>query len=49
LRSGKQTPMIQPGRTAALTVAFRKKASYHYLCAVPGHAALGMKGVFTVR
>ena len=33
----------------AYTVTFKKKASYHYICAVPGHAALGMKGVFTVR
>jgi uncharacterized cupredoxin-like copper-binding protein len=47
--NGKQTRLIQPGKTATLTVTFRKKASYHYLCAVPGHAALGMKGVFTVR
>ena len=47
--NGKQTRLIQPGKTAALTVTFKKKASYHYICAVPGHAALGMKGVFTVR
>jgi uncharacterized cupredoxin-like copper-binding protein len=47
--NGKQTRLIQPGKTGTLTVAFKKKASYHYICAVPGHAALGMKGVFTVR
>lgn len=47
--NGKQTRMIQPGKTGSLTVTFKKKASYHYICAVPGHAALGMKGVFTVR
>jgi plastocyanin len=47
--NGKQTRMIQPGKTASLTVVFKKKARYHYICAVPGHAALGMKGVFTVR
>ena len=47
--NGKQTRMIQPGKTARLTVTFKKKASYHYICAVPGHAALGMKGVLTVR
>jgi uncharacterized cupredoxin-like copper-binding protein len=47
--NGKQTRLIQPGKTARLTVAFKKKASYRYICAVPGHAALGMKGVFTVR
>jgi uncharacterized cupredoxin-like copper-binding protein len=47
--NGKQTRLIQPGKTGTLTVTFKKKASYHYICAVPGHAALGMKGVFTVR
>jgi len=47
--NGKQTRLIQPGKTATLTVTFKKKASYHYICAVPGHAALGMKGIFTVR
>jgi uncharacterized cupredoxin-like copper-binding protein len=47
--NGKQTRLIQPSKTATLTVAFKKKGSYHYLCAVPGHAALGMKGLFTVR
>jgi uncharacterized cupredoxin-like copper-binding protein len=46
--NGKQTRLIQPGKTARLTVAF-KKGSYHYICAVPGHAALGMKGVLTVH
>ena len=47
--NGKQTQLIQPSKTATLTVAFKKKGSYYYLCAVSGHAALGMKGVFTVR
>jgi outer membrane protein assembly factor BamB len=46
---GKQTPLIQPGQTAKLTVAFNKAGKYPYLCTVPGHAAAGMKGVFTVR
>lgn len=47
--NGKKTPLTKPGKTAKLTVSFKKKGSYHYLCTVPGHAALGMKGVFTVR
>jgi len=47
--NGKQTRMIHPGKTASLTVAFKKKGSYHYICAVPGHAALGMRGMFSVR
>jgi uncharacterized cupredoxin-like copper-binding protein len=46
---GKQTPLIQPGKTVKLAVTFKKKGKYPYLCTVPGHAAAGMKGVFTVR
>lgn len=45
----KVTPLIQPGKTAKLVVSFKKKGKYPYLCTVPGHAAAGMKGVFTVR
>ena len=47
--NGKKTPLIKPGKTARLVVAFKKKGKYTYLCTVPGHAAAGMKGVFTVR
>jgi len=46
--SGKKTPLIQPGKTATIVVTL-KKGKYPYLCTVPGHAAAGMKGVFTVR
>jgi uncharacterized cupredoxin-like copper-binding protein len=47
--SGKKTPLIRPGKTTRLVVTFKKKGKYTYLCTVPGHAAAGMKGVFTVR
>jgi uncharacterized cupredoxin-like copper-binding protein len=47
--NGRQTALIRPGRTSRLVVTFRKKGRYHYLCTVPGHAAAGMNGVFTVR
>jgi uncharacterized cupredoxin-like copper-binding protein len=47
--SGKTTPLIQPGKTAKLAVTFKKAGKFSYLCTVPGHAAAGMKGVFTVR
>jgi uncharacterized cupredoxin-like copper-binding protein len=47
--SGKQTPLIQPGKTAKLVVTFKKMGKYAYLCTVPGHAEAGMKGTFTVR
>jgi uncharacterized cupredoxin-like copper-binding protein len=46
---GKKTPLIGPGKTARLVVTFKKKGKYRYLCTVPGHAAAGMSGVFTVR
>jgi uncharacterized cupredoxin-like copper-binding protein len=47
--NGKKTPLIRPEATARLTVTFRTKGRYPYVCTVPGHAAAGMKGVFTVR
>jgi uncharacterized cupredoxin-like copper-binding protein len=46
--NGKKTPLIAPGKTATLAVTL-KKGKYTYLCTVPGHAAAGMKGVFTVH
>jgi uncharacterized cupredoxin-like copper-binding protein len=47
--NGKQTHLVNPGKTATLVVTFKKKAKYSYMCTVPGHAAAGMKGTFTVR
>jgi uncharacterized cupredoxin-like copper-binding protein len=47
--NGKMTPLLSPGKTAKLVVTFKKKGKYPYLCTVPGHAAAGMKCVFTVR
>ena len=47
--NGKTTPLISPGKTARLVVTFKKKGKFPYLCTVPGHAAAGMEGVFTVR
>jgi uncharacterized cupredoxin-like copper-binding protein len=44
-----RSPLIQPGKTATVAVTFTKKGEYRYLCTVPGHAALGMRGVFAVR
>ena len=46
--SSKKTPLIGPGKTATIAVTL-KKGKYTYLCTVPGHAAAGMKCVFTVR
>jgi uncharacterized cupredoxin-like copper-binding protein len=45
----KTSAMLSPGKSTTLTVKFAKKGSYAYECTVPGHAALGMKGTFTVK
>jgi uncharacterized cupredoxin-like copper-binding protein len=45
---GKTTKLIAPGKSAKLTVKFTKKGKFTYLCTVPGHAKLGMKGTFGV-
>ncbi|MBI5666984.1 MAG: cupredoxin domain-containing protein [Chloroflexi bacterium] len=42
-----KTPIIQPGETARLTVELQP-GTYTYLCTIPGHEQLGMKGTFTV-
>jgi uncharacterized cupredoxin-like copper-binding protein len=47
--NGKSTGSISPGKTASLTVTFKKKGTYEYLCTFPGHAANGMKGPLTAR
>jgi uncharacterized cupredoxin-like copper-binding protein len=46
--AGKKTPLLKPGGKATLRVTL-KKGKYKYICTFPGHAALGMKGVFTVK
>jgi uncharacterized cupredoxin-like copper-binding protein len=46
--NGKKTPSIAPGKSASLTVKFAKTGKSPYLCTIPGHAAAGMKGTFTV-
>jgi plastocyanin len=44
--AGKKTKVIKKGKTATLTVTLKKGKSYTYICTVPGHAQLGMKGKF---
>ena len=46
--NGKKTSLIKPGKTAKLSVTF-KAGKFKYLCTVPGHAALGMKGTLTAK
>lgn len=45
---GRKTRLISPGKSVTLRVTFLRKGHYPYSCFVPGHAALGMKGVFTI-
>jgi uncharacterized cupredoxin-like copper-binding protein len=47
--AGKKTALVQPGKSATLKVVFKKAGKFTYLCTVPGHAANGMEGRFTVR
>jgi uncharacterized cupredoxin-like copper-binding protein len=47
--AGKKTPLLQGGKSAKLTITFKKAGKYPYLCTVSGHAAAGMKGVLTVK
>jgi uncharacterized cupredoxin-like copper-binding protein len=46
--SGRKTKVLSPGQSATLRVTFLRKGAYPYTCTVPGHAAAGMKGVFTI-
>jgi mono/diheme cytochrome c family protein len=46
--AGKKTKRLAPGKSAKLTVKFKKKGRFTYLCTIPGHAAAGMKGKLAV-
>jgi uncharacterized cupredoxin-like copper-binding protein len=46
--NGKKTAQLAPGKSASLTVTFKKAGKYAYSCTVPGHAAGGMKGTLKV-
>jgi uncharacterized cupredoxin-like copper-binding protein len=47
--NGKKSKLIAPGKTGTLTVTFKKKGSFAYLCTVTGHAKLGMKGTLGIK
>ena len=42
--AGKKTKILKTGQRASITVALKRGKTYAYLCTLPGHAALGMKG-----
>ena len=46
--NGRKTRLLAHGQSATLRVTFLRKGHYPYKCTVPGHAAAGMKGVFTI-
>lgn len=43
-----KSEMIKPGSAGSLTVEL-PTGSYEYICTIPGHDVLGMKGTFTVN
>jgi uncharacterized cupredoxin-like copper-binding protein len=45
---GRKTKLLSHGQSNTLRVTFLKKGKYPYKCTVSGHAAAGMKGVFTI-
>jgi glucose/arabinose dehydrogenase len=45
---GRRTPLLRPKGRATLDVVFGRSGVYRFRCTVPGHAALGMKGVLAV-
>lgn len=47
--SGRRTRLLSHGQSATLRVTFLRKGAYPYKCTVAGHAAAGMKGVFTIK
>jgi uncharacterized cupredoxin-like copper-binding protein len=46
--SGRKTKLLAHGQSATLRVSFLRKGGYPYKCTVAGHAAGGMKGIFTI-
>src|SRR6476620_11187460 len=46
--TSKKTRLLPRGKSTTLKVIFSKAGKFRYLCTVPGHAAAGMKGTFTV-
>ena len=46
---GRKTRVLSHGQSTTLRLTFLRKGAYAYKCTVPGHAASGMKGVFTIK
>jgi hypothetical protein len=46
--AGRRTRVLSRGTSQTLTVRFPRRGRFTFLCSVPGHAKLGMKGVLGV-
>jgi nitrite reductase (NO-forming) len=46
---GSMNNPIKPKETKEVTFTVGAPGLYHYICTVPGHAALGMQGNFIVE
>lgn len=46
--AARKTRLLKPGRSGTVSKTLAP-GKYSFLCTVPGHAASGMKGTFTVR
>jgi plastocyanin len=46
IKAGK---IITPGKVSSFRVTFKKAGRYPYVCDVPRHAELGMRGLLVVR
>ena len=46
--NGKGTKLLGPGQSTTVTIVFKQRGTYEYLCAVPGEAAQGMKGLIGI-
>jgi plastocyanin len=47
--NGKTSAVLGAGKSGTLKVTFKKAGKYPYKCTVDSHAALGMKGTFTIK
>jgi uncharacterized cupredoxin-like copper-binding protein len=47
--AGKKTKVLAKGQRGSITVALKGGRKYAFLCTVPGHASLGMKGKLAVK
>jgi len=46
--NGTSTKLLKPGQSTSLTIIFKQRGKYEFLCTVAGHAAAGMKGLIGV-